>query len=81
MAIYPYRCDKCSRDLEVMQSPQEAHEATCPSCGDRCRRVYTTFGISVDFRDGLDVGAGRHFNTKRERENFLSQSNLRRVKT
>jgi putative FmdB family regulatory protein len=80
MQIYPYKCEACGELVELLQAVQGKHlEAEC-KCGGVAKRVWTTFGIDVDFKDGYDEGAGAYFSTKRDRENFLSKNGLRKAK-
>jgi hypothetical protein len=38
------------------------------------------FKINVDFSSGWDMGAGRYFNTKRERDNWIAEKGTRRIR-
>lgn len=81
MQIYPYKCKECG---ELVELPQPVHdvqhqEVRC-KCGGVAKRVWTTFGIDVDFKDGFDEFAGAYFSTKKERDNFLAENGLRKTK-
>ena len=48
MPIYEYEhdcehCDECSERFEVLQSMNEPHLTRCPTCGQPCHRVLSTF--------------------------------------
>lgn len=51
-------------------------EAPCESCGEPARRVWALGGFSMDFRYGYDEGAGRYFDTARQRDNFLAEKGM-----
>lgn len=80
MAIYPFKCDKCQTEEEKFLKPDEDHTAICPKCGEDMRRVYTPFTTVVEFRSGWDMGAGKYFDTKRERDTYLSVKGLRKIR-
>jgi len=46
MPIYPFACDGCGAEFEVMRRPAAMREpAPCPACGGPTRRVFT--GVAV----------------------------------
>ena len=74
MAIYPYRCPNCDRAWEVHRSILEAGAEERCECGTVGKRVWTAFKFyrSSSFTEGYDVGLGRHFDTDRQRQKYLS---------
>ena len=58
-----------------------ATEMVCPVCFQPAKRKWSAPAVAViDFRDGWDMGAGKYFSTKRERENWISSKGKRRVR-
>jgi hypothetical protein len=54
---------------------------TCPVCSRRVERLFSsppTF--KAEFSDGWDMGLGRSFYCQRERDNYIAQKNIRRVR-
>ncbi|WP_076844775.1 MULTISPECIES: FmdB family zinc ribbon protein [Protofrankia] len=45
MPRYEYRCTACDRDLEVVQSFNDAALTECPTCSGRLRRVFSSVGV------------------------------------
>lgn len=53
----------------------------CPLCGSKVKRLWSNPPkIVVDFTSGWDMGAGRYFDTKRARDNWVAQKGIRRIK-
>jgi len=51
----------------------------CPLCSKPVKRLWTAPpGVVVDFRAGWDPGAGKVFNTKRERDNWVAEKGVKR---
>ena len=74
---YEYVCDRHG-PFEVWQGMNESHVARCPRCQQEARRVFNTITHSVDFRPGWDAGLGEYVDTKRDRERFMRDKNLRK---
>lgn len=77
--IYQFRCEQHG-DFEEWQDMNDEHSANCPTCNSIAKRVYTPVRHSVDFRPGFDWGLGEYIDTKRQRENIVAESDLRRIK-
>ena len=77
--IYQFRCEQHG-DFEEWQDINQDHSAVCPTCYKKARRVYTPTRYSVDFTPGFDWGLGEYIDTKRQRENIVAESDLRRIK-
>lgn len=80
MPLYEFSCE-CGVRVEELQKANDEHVMTC-ICGLPMSRI---FGgkqlIKIDFIPGLDIQAGKVFNTKRERDNFLAEKNWERIKS
>lgn len=76
MPLYPYKCKTCGKEEDFLLD-YEHKDPLC--CNNPMERTFTTFGFSVDFKEGWDAGAGRYFDTKRERNNWIAENNLRRI--
>ena len=76
MPYFDVLCDVHGRQ-EVYGSVSKG----CPSCGRKVKRLWTAPPkVVVDFREGWDMGAGKVFNTKRERDNWVAEKGIRRLK-
>ena len=75
MPIFDVLCDEHGTQ-EVF-----GKEMLCPICSKPARRLFTSPATHrVDFRSGWDMGAGQNFYSKRDRENWISTSDSRRIK-
>ena len=84
MKIYEFKCmnEKCPKKGEIIQEIQNMHDnhiAKCVNCDKLMRRIYSLGGFSIDFKPGFDPGLGEYVETKRQRENIISENNLRRI--
>ena len=80
--FYEFHCDNeaCSvENVEEFMNFEDYHIISCPNCGKPMRRLFTSHAFVIDFKPGFDVGLGEYCDTKRQRENFVSEKNLRRV--
>lgn len=92
MALRGYRCEKCGKETEELFWKDYPRSIPCPRCGGKAvYRIsdtrYAKLGdrqpkrYKVDFRSGeYDLAAGRVFNSKKERENWLVESGSTRRK-
>lgn len=80
MPLYPFKCDKCNREEDEFQSANQEHTLLCPRCKAEMRRVFTPATTVVEFTPGWDMGAGKTFDTKRERDTYLSEKGLRKIR-
>jgi hypothetical protein len=56
-------------------------QAVCPTCGKDGKTVFNSPATyRMDFRSGWSSGAGKYFDTKRQRENWMVKTGSRRVK-
>jgi putative FmdB family regulatory protein len=42
---YEYRCDKCGKNFDVVQSFHDAPLTECPTCGSAVKKVFGSVGI------------------------------------
>ena len=80
MAFYDFFCDECGQAYEAQQRMMEKHEYECPACKKPARRIYSATFHNVDFRYGWDVGMGQYVDTKKDRETFMREKGLRRIR-
>lgn len=74
MAIFPFRCQECAEAWEEDQSLRlDVHESVCPGCGKVVGRVFVPLNVYKQFHEGLDVGAGEHFSTQGQKDEFLAK--------
>lgn len=53
----------------------------CPICNEIVKRLWSAPPMAImEFRYGWDMGAGRNFYTKRERDNWLTEHHMRKVR-
>jgi hypothetical protein len=78
MPIFDIECKEHGKQ-EIMSSGTTMY---CPVCEKEAKRLYSIdrMKITVDFTPGWDMGAGKVFNTKMERNNWLAEKNYRRVR-
>ena len=84
MALYVFSCDNPKCDVgeeEIFMHMNEYHIPQCRKCGKEMRRIFksVSFSFNFDFTPGYDTGLGEYCDTKRQRDNFVAQKNLRRV--
>jgi len=80
MPIYEYDCKTHGR-FDEYQNVNAKKSLNCPICGMGCKRVFSTPAKAIfDFRPGWDEGAGRHFGSARERNNWVAASGSQRIK-
>ena len=79
MAIYEFHCAKHGA-FDVFQRMNAKHQAACPECGARARRVYSPATTVVDFSAGWDMGLGMNIDTKKQRDEELRKRNLGRIR-
>lgn len=75
MAIYPYRCEECGQEWEVVRSPLSDAISVCEKCGREGKRVWTVGMIGQDthFRAGYDWSFGKYFSSQRERDEYRAK--------
>ena len=72
----------CADHGEQETFSQAPADLGCPICNKPVKRVWSAPPKAViEFRDGWDMGAGRNFYTKRERDNWLVENGKRKMRT
>lgn len=79
MPLYQFRCPKCGKEIEELLPFDHDNPLCAEHSHGKMEQVLTPFSFSIDFRDGFDIGAGRNFNTARERNAYLQENNLKRM--
>lgn len=60
---------------------KDSSSLACPVCGSRVERAFSSPPVfRMDFRSGWDMGAGRYFSTKRERDNWIAEAGTRKIR-
>jgi hypothetical protein len=72
-----YRC-RCGKVFTELFDKEYPKTLKCICGGDAEYRV-SGFGVKIDFRYGWDPGAGKYFDSARQRDTFLDESNLAKV--
>lgn len=82
MPIREYRCTRCGKVQEFITGFDQFPKSAKCSCGARARyqfRPTRAFAFNFTFKYGWDPGAGKYFDSKRQRDTYLDRKNLRRV--
>lgn len=79
MPIREWKCTGCGKVQTELVFGQYPAQKKC-ECGGTAEYMFGVPIVRNYFRDGFDMGAGRHFNSQRERDNWLSKTNTRIVK-
>jgi putative FmdB family regulatory protein len=45
MPVYEYQCEKCCHQFELKQSFKDDPIVTCPQCGSKAKRVFSSVPI------------------------------------
>jgi hypothetical protein len=56
----------------------EPHVAVC-KCGAQMKREWSSTAFSFSFWYGYDVGAGKYFDSDRERNSYIQEKGLEKV--
>jgi hypothetical protein len=78
MPLREYYCSRCGRVKDELYGNRYPKTLPC-DCGGVSRYRFGAPVFRVNFRYGWDVGAGKYFNSARQRDNFLAEHNLQRV--
>ena len=79
MPFFDVLCAEHGQQETFSQSPADLR---CPLCDLPATRVWSAPPVAVmEFREGWDSGAGVHFSTKHDRDNWLAANGKRKVKT
>ena len=77
--FYEFKCETHGT-FDEWQSMNDEHKANCPECEKPAARKYHAAKHKVDFTAGYDHGLGEFVNTKAQRDNIVSELNLRRIR-
>ena len=84
MPLYDFRCTnkKCKTEVfDVFIAMADVHNGcACPDCNKRARRIFDNTPFQFDFKAGFDSGAGQHFDSAKQRDNYADSHGLRRIK-
>jgi len=84
MPLYDFRCTNKKCETEVFDifiaSNDVRKGCACPDCNTKARRIYSAASFKFDFKAGFDAGAGQHFESAKQRDNYIGSHNLRRIK-
>mgnify|MGYP003144614738 CR=1 FL=1 len=82
MPIRDYECQKCgNKDVHIHRMSEDYPRSIKCDCGGEMDYKWGAPSFRVDFRAGWDDGAGENFDTKRQRDNFLQEKGLRRIRS
>lgn len=81
MPLFDLECRNCDHKLKDELFPMgKTPRKKCPECGKMMRQIYTNgASFRMEFRPGFNIGAGEHFETKRQRDTFYRENGLRRI--
>jgi len=75
MPLYEFFCP-VHGDFSEFREVGDCNKGKC----SKCKRKFSNFGISVDFRPGWDPGFGKYIDTRRQRDNLLAEKGWIREK-
>jgi hypothetical protein len=78
MPLFDIICEEHGKQ-EVLSSSSDSLD--CPLCKRTPRRLWTkdVMKIVIDFTPGWDMGAGRNFSTRSERDNWVAMKGIRKL--
>lgn len=80
MPIRLYKCPICGSEMQELHFGVYPNRIKC-KCGKDALLKWTAPSlVKTDFRPGFDIGLGRHFETKRQRDNYTAAHNISEVK-
>jgi putative FmdB family regulatory protein len=78
MPLFEFKCDACGNSEDRIVPHRMTGEQIC-ECGERLRRVFSSYTFQFDFKPGFDVGLGEYIATKRQRDDIVAKKGLRRI--
>ena len=80
MPIYEWTCPDHGVFEELRSVKAFSKTAKCPECGQVSPIKPSKIGKHImDFTAGWNGGAGKHFNTKKDRETWMREKNMARA--
>lgn len=76
MPFVDVECEEHGKQEVFKQNLTGVSELPCPECGRQSPRVWAFGSFTMDFRYGYDEGAGRYFDTARQRDNYLAENGM-----
>ena len=81
MPIYAFHCPAHGRFEDVLSVKQLTGTWPCPKCNKQAKWAPSVPAPHrVDFTAGWNGGAGKHFDTKKDREIWMRESGSRRLR-
>ena len=78
MPLREYECPDHGR-FDRLISGEYPKTLLCPECNKPARFVFSIAAFRFDFRYGWDPGAGKGFDSARQRDNYLAEQGLEKV--
>jgi hypothetical protein len=76
MPLFDVFCD-LHGEQEILT--RDSDSLSCPVCDRRVERRFSSPpSFKVDFTYGFDMGAGRYFDTKRQRDDWMREGKIRK---
>ena len=75
MALRGYKCAECGHSFDLVFSKEYPLQYKC-ECGAMAQYHIGNFAFAFTFKYGWDPGAGKGFDSKRQRDNFLAEKEL-----
>ena len=80
MPFYEYKCPRHGIYESYKSVKQFSQWEHCPKCGEGAKLVFSKLAKHiVDFTAGWNGGAGKNFNSKKERETWMREHNAVRA--
>jgi hypothetical protein len=61
---------------------RDSSSPRCPVCEQPAQRIWSirSMKTKAEFSDGFDMGLGRSFYSQRERDNYIAEKGIRRIR-
>jgi putative FmdB family regulatory protein len=80
MPFFEHRCPKHGVFEHYASIKQFTKVRECPDCGSPSPLIFSKLGKHiVDFTAGWNGGAGKHFDSKKDRETWMREKNMVRA--
>lgn len=78
MPIYEYRCNKCSKEFELIQKITDEPASKCPDCGGKIERLVSATSFSLKgggwYKDGYTSSSGEEKKPKTKKKDTKKDS-------